>query len=95
MAEAMSVATARCLALSTSKVSIVADISSPPFGKCSIRAVEGGVIFRAIHGQRYRIQACWKYEPGANYWMSRWDVALARTGSQAAMSANRAGRITR
>ena len=62
MAVAMSRAAAICLGLFTSKVSVVALINSPPFGKCSERTVEGGVIFSASQGQRYLIQASEKYE---------------------------------
>ena len=53
IAAAMSCAAARCAGLSTSKVSVVADINSPPFGKCSDSAVDGGVIFCASQGLRY------------------------------------------
>ena len=45
MAAAMSRAAAKCAGLSTSKVSVVAVINSPPFGKCSDSTVDGGVIF--------------------------------------------------
>jgi hypothetical protein len=41
----MSCAALKCAGLSTSKLSVVADINSPPFGKCSERTVDGGVIF--------------------------------------------------
>ena len=53
MAAAMSCAAARCAGLSISKVSVVADINSPPLGKCSASTVDGGVIFSASQGERY------------------------------------------
>jgi hypothetical protein len=61
IAAPMARAAAICAGFSTSKVSVVADINSPPFGRCSTNTgADGGVTSDASQGQRYWIQVWWK-----------------------------------